>query len=200
MSEFSPTLVVRTIPLWLETEAAYANAKYGEQNPQLTASIGGLQPGGVAYRDFSQYLHRFDIFHSQSGGSEQIMLQASQQLGKWLSSGRALLRVVLQQSYGVDRDVADNESFDICDELALGLNKFPEVTNLDTPKYRRDHVEPYLGRIGAAFLSSSDGLPATKELVSNQFALFAAVTAQSGIVAEPGRTSGDVRHWMVPTP
>lgn len=200
MSEYSPAVAASVTPLWLQIEAAYANAKYGNQNPQLTAPLGGLQSGGTAHTEFSQYLIRFDVFYAQAEGNETVLLHASQQLGKWVSTGRALLRVVLQDQYKLGTQEADTETFAIADEICLGLNRFPAVEDFKTKIYWSDRVEPHLLELSEAFqIRPLDVVPASLNLFSDQVALFAAITAKMGLIAEPGKTSGELDHWRLPT-
>jgi hypothetical protein len=62
----SLAMVGDMLPVWLEKETEYANAKYGSNNPQLTALTTALDTTSPAYGEFIHYLKRFHVNYQEA--------------------------------------------------------------------------------------------------------------------------------------
>jgi hypothetical protein len=119
-------------------------------------------------------------------------------LGKWVNAGRALTRVVIQNQYGISRQEADARSFDIAEEVCLGINKSQvEFPGFDLENYTLQRLEPGLQAVREAIeYNPNERLSKVRLLLQEQATLFAAYTSYAGTIARPGLTSGDVEPWI----
>ena len=197
-----PIDVAPIIPVWLEIEKDYANQKHGSSNPQVTALSGGLKPGGSANQDFGSYYGRFRFFSDHADGNESLMIKASQQLGKFVGVGRALLRVCLQERDGLNVQTADDRAFDIISDRLV----FPGRQIASVPEAFDEVVlTPALSAIDTALgIDIERATDLTVHLVTEQARLFAGYSALTGLIATPGISSTDehsqLDNWYVAAP
>lgn len=183
------------VPDWLAIELNYANGKYRGRNPQKTAFRGGLNPGGEAYQDAHKYFGHFLVFFTQSAGEKKGLLKASQQLGKFVGTARALVSAVNQYGGGLSPAEGDAMTMGQFEERWFKEEDFGELA----PDFRSSvpaMVEEQLAKVRDA----TDDLPVmlehAMELLVAEAKLFGAFTLEHSIMVEPGLSSTDEpRPW-----
>ena len=202
----SPTVAVELLPLWLEQEAVYANAKYLDTNPQLQALAGGLGDStNAAFLEVSNYYDRFWDPVLNANGEPALLIKASQSLGKMIGANRALLRVCLQAANGVTRQGADEITFDLLDTVLPAL-RFAGDGPIDRSR-RTKHwakvIDPALVSLNALLPEEDPAAAAeiTLQLIEAQAELWTDFTCQTGLIAAPGINSSDpegiLGEWFV---
>lgn len=194
--------LVSHIPVWLEIEALYANAKYDDANPQRQVTSKEMTDmTSAAYQEFPNYFGRFLNFYRRAEGDEQILLNASLAVGKFMSAGRALVRVLIESDQHITRHEADVRTFEIVRDIAGAIS----VDHAMEPDGLRDYfgvfVEPNLARVHREVMSgnASRALSIGTRLLATEAQLFAGFSATTGVMAEPGVSSSDrARHWAPP--
>jgi hypothetical protein len=200
MYRVGPSVAVEMLPLWLEIETEYAVSKHGMSNPQRSALSGGLASNHQGYDDILRYFHGAHIFMSHCAGESQAMLQASQQLGKYVNSGRALLNVILQaaeEPWKNDFGLLSPYIDDATDSALLGLNAVQPFTD-DMPRHWREAIHPRLSELHDTLSEGDFEASSAKAmgLLAAQAQLWLNFTCETGIIAQPGLTSGDAVEWM----
>jgi hypothetical protein len=194
-SEMSPSQIAGLVPVWLRIEVNYVNNKYGDQNPQYDAlnNNGLLVSTSPAYLEFPNYYGRFLRFFQQDGGDEELLLKASQALGKFVGTGRALTRVLTEADQGVSRSKADEQSFRVVEEVCASITSVtvPEVPQLI--EYFDTEIEPLVFETGEQIADGSLGasLRTARKLLLNQAQVFVDFSHASGVIAQPGVASTD---------
>ncbi len=188
------SLLADAIPLWLERETDYAVSKYGDSNPQRTALDGGLIVGGSAFRDITQYYHRFSVFLTQSEGDRAVLLRASQMFGKYVNASKALLNVLIQTADGpVDRNglvLTDDRTDAVVGDL-LVVTKFTDLPDLGT--YFQAEVKPGLVSMADSIEAGDYDLAyeSARGFLQRQMSMAVNVANVIGFVAQPGISSSD---------
>lgn len=196
----SPATVAQMIPSWLEVEAAYANAKYGDANPQKY-SLGGApsDPKSVAFQEIQNYHGRFWLNYYSANGEERLLLKASQALGKLLSASRALLRVIYEESLGLHREDADSKTFiAIEDRLGVSINSSGPIDLDRKTENQKVVIAPALKDVDLYIANNKFDLASerTLGLIVSQSQLFVDFVCETGIIAVPGLDSSDVNNQL----
>lgn len=206
MSELSPAAAASLVTPWLRLETAYTNHKYPDANPQASALKGGLQPGGEAYGHFSS---RFDAIrlHALLPDQEIMVLKTSQALGKFVATGRVLLRAITEHHTGRSRIAADAYTFGVIEKITQEIPKDPrpfEFPN-DSAELRAVWEE---GSLPDSLQRTADALAVndvheatlgTHCVIAETARLFVAHASQTGVIAQPGINStfqeGELTAW-----
>lgn len=192
------------VPLWLQQEAAYANAKFrqiGRVCTQQEVFNGGLEPGRSGYQDFYNY-GRFKNFLVPELHGRKTVLRGSSQLGKFVGVSRALVSVVFMQEKGLPTlDDADTITFKRLEDRLLPINEITyDLYDVDLDGFFRESVEQPLVEIASA--AAEQDVPAVTKLAEAMFDdhvhLFAAYTKHHGVIAQPGLSSTqEATDWAV---